>query len=102
MGSILLHSVTWDGRTIFLIATNIILGLGVLLCCGIVIRILLKEVAFRKRARALRLSKLGVTIADGGRRIGQNERLFVTRAGTLGEEQIDTGRKGRTNPRSRR
>jgi hypothetical protein len=70
----------------FLIATNIILGLFVLGCILLVIRTLLREILFRKRARSLAVTSLGVTMADGGESSGSEGHLSVAKNGTIHPE----------------
>ena len=67
----------------FLIATNIVLGLFVLGSIVLVVRTLIHEVSLRKRARSLKVTGLGVTMADGGQRKGTEGHLSVAKNGTI-------------------
>jgi len=69
--------------TVFLIITNILLGLLVLGCIVLVIRVLIREVLMRRRTRSLTLSGLGVTMTDGGRPEQEEGHLSVTQNGKI-------------------
>lgn len=74
----------------FLIATNIVLGLFVLGSIVLVVRTLIHEVSLRKRARSLKVTGLGVTMADGGQRKGTEGNLSVAKNGTIRPENDQT------------
>jgi hypothetical protein len=74
----------------FLIATNIILGLFVLGCILLVIRTLFREIIIRKRARSLAVTRLGVTMADGGERSRSEGHLSVAKNGTIQPRDAQT------------
>jgi len=69
--------------TVFLTITNILLGLLVLGCIVLVIRVLLREMLTRRRARSLTVTELGVTMTDGGRPAAEEGHLSVTRNGKI-------------------
>ena len=74
----------------FLIATNIILELVVLGCILLVIRTLFREIIIRKRARSLAVTRLGVTMADGGERSRSEGHLSVAKNGTIQPRDAQT------------
>ncbi len=73
--------------TLFLIATNVLLGLLVLVCWVLVLRQILQELGIRRRMRSMTISSIGVTMADGGARRDGSTQLFVTRNGTIKKQQ---------------
>ncbi len=83
--------------TLFLIATNVLLGLLVLVCWVLVLRRILQELGIRRRMRSMTVSSIGVTMADGGARRDGSTQLFVTRNGTIKNQQ----RSGQDTPQRR-
>jgi len=69
--------------TVFLTITNILLGLLVLGCILVVVRVLVREVLMRRRTRSLSVTELGVTMADGGGPPGEEGHLAVTENGKI-------------------
>ena len=69
--------------TVFLIVTNILLGLLVLGCIVVIVRVLFREMLMRRRARSLNVTELGVTMTDGGRPAAEEGRLSVTQNGKI-------------------
>lgn len=75
--------------TLFLIITNVVLGLFVLGCILLVVRTLFREIFLRRRARSFSVTGLGVTMADGGQCPGAEGHLFVARNGKIHPEGDD-------------
>jgi len=72
-----------DERTaLFLIITDALLGLLVLVFFLLVVRYLLREIRYRRRARAMSLTSTGLTMADGGEET-RSESTFVGSEGIL-------------------
>ena len=72
--------------TLFLIITNVTLGLFVLGSILLVVRTLFREVLLRRRARSFSVTGVGVTMADGGQRSETEGHLFVAKNGTIQPE----------------
>ena len=80
--------VTLDERvTLFLIITNVFLGLIVLTLCLIVARKTFRELRFRRKARSMLVSSVGLTLPDGGERLDAQRKLVVTAAGSIEREE---------------
>ncbi|HUI11621.1 MAG TPA: hypothetical protein VL221_14905 [Bacteroidota bacterium] len=84
MNAFWLFAATFDPPlTVFLTVTNILLGLLVLGCIVLVIRVLFREVMMRLRTRSLTVTELGVTMTDGGRPAPEEGHLSVTQTGKI-------------------
>ncbi len=84
-----------QSEEMWLVLTNVILGVSAIICVIVIVRIAMQEINERRRVRSLLahltddktfvVSNLGVTMADGGKRIDQKEgkRLVVTGKGEI-------------------
>jgi len=71
-----------EQTALFLILTDALLGLFVLACCLLVVRYLLRDIRYRRRARSMSLTSTGLTMADGGEEI-RRDSTFVSSEGIL-------------------
>jgi len=84
---------TQDPNELWLIMTNLVLGAVAAICLGIVVFAITRELVQRARVARARywkvdddaffVSNVGITMADGGERIGHKAKLVVDAKGKL-------------------